>query len=128
MEIFGLGIVAACYFAGNFLGRIFGQAIGIGGNVGGVGIAMLFLVIAAGIMEKKGGLSQRTDQGIKFLGAIYIPVIVAMAAKMNVVGAVEGGLVAIVAGGLATILSIFLVPLVSKIGAEKRINEIKAEG
>ncbi len=121
MEIYGLGIVAACYFVGNFIGRILGAVIGIGGNVGGVGIAMLLLVIVTARVQKskKGGFSAKTENGILFLSSIYIPVVVAMAASQNVVAAVDGGAVAFLAGGIATIASLFLVPLVAKLGKDK---------
>jgi malonate transporter MadL subunit len=123
MEIYGLGIVAACYFAGNFIGRILGQMIGIGGNVGGVGLAMLFLVLVTAKIHKSGGFSERTERGMLFLSAIYIPVVVAMAAKQNVVAAIDGGAVAFLAGGVATIGAMFLVPLLSKIGTAHQESE-----
>jgi malonate transporter MadL subunit len=120
MVIYGLGIVAACYFTGNFVGRILGQLIGIGGNVGGVGLAMLLLVIVtAKIQKTKGGFSEQTSKGIIFLSSIYIPVVVAMAAKQNVVAAIDGGAVAFLAGGIATIGAMFLVPVISKLGSKE---------
>ena len=120
MQIYGLGIVAACYFVGNFIGRTIGQLIGIGGNVGGVGLAMLALVIVSTRMEKRGGFSEKTEKGILFLSSIYIPVVVAMAAKQNVVAAVDGGAVAFLAGGVATIGALFLVPLLAKLGKDDK--------
>jgi len=120
MEIFGLGIVAACMFAGTFIGRILGQIIGVGGDVGGVGIAMLFLVLLTARMQKIGKpFSEKTSKGILFLSSIYIPVVVAMAATQNVVSAVSGGWVALLAGVVATIGAMFLVPVIAKIGAGK---------
>ncbi len=128
MQIYGLGIVAACYFAGNFIGRILGQLIGIGGNVGGVGLAMLALVIVGAKMQKKGGFSEKTEKGILFLSSIYIPVVVAMAAKQNVVAAIDGGAVAFLAGGIATIGAMLLVPLLSKIGSKSEsFEQVKGE-
>ncbi len=116
MEIFGLGIVAGCYFLGNLVGRVLGQLIGIGGNVGGVGVGMLFLVLYAAWREKKGGMNQRTAGGIKFLSAIYIPVIVAMAGKQNVVAAIDGGFTALLAGALATLAGLMFVPMIARMG------------
>lgn len=122
MEIKGLGIVAACMLVGNFLGRLIGILLGIGGDVGGVGLAMLFLVIVTNYMDKKGGFSEKTSKGIIFLSSIYIPVVVAMSAKQNVVAAVDGGAVAFLAGGVATIGAMFLVPLLSKLGNTENTN------
>lgn len=116
MEIIGMGFVAFFMLLGSFLGRILGQFIGTGGDVGGVGLAMLFMVLAVNYLESNGRMFKpRTENGIKFLSALYIPIIVAMAARLNVVGAINGGLVAILAGGVATIGAMFLVPLLSKL-------------
>lgn len=116
MEIFGLGIVAICMFIGSILGYSIGGFMGVSGNVGGVGIAMLFLVLISNHLEKKGkSFSERTAKGIKFLSALYIPIVVAMAARQNVVAAFEGGVVAFAAGGIATIGAMLLVPVISKL-------------
>ncbi|RCW46633.1 MULTISPECIES: malonate transporter subunit MadL [unclassified Halanaerobium] len=116
MEILGMGYVALFMLIGSFLGRILGQLIGVGGDVGGVGIAMLLMVVTTNYLKSKGRpLHKNTERGVKFLSAIYIPVIVAMAARLNVVGALRGGFVALLAGGVATIGAMFLVPLISKL-------------
>jgi malonate transporter MadL subunit len=120
MEIYGLGIVAACMYIGSFLGISLGKLLGISGNVGGVGFAMLILVVLSNYLEATGNpLLEKTQDGIKFLSALYIPVIVAMAAKQNVVAAVEGGIVAVLAGGIATIGSMLFIPFLSKLTPEK---------
>jgi malonate transporter MadL subunit len=116
MEIIGMGFVAFFMLLGSFLGRILGQFIGTGGDVGGVGLAMLFMILTINYLESRGReFKPRTENGIKFLSALYIPIIVAMAARLNVVGAINGGVVAILAGGVATIGAMFLVPLLSKL-------------
>ena len=45
---------------------------------------------------------------------MYIPIVVAMAAKQNVVAAVSSGWVAILAGTLAVLASFALVPVLAK--------------
>ncbi|MFP4589057.1 MAG: malonate transporter subunit MadL [Candidatus Bipolaricaulota bacterium] len=117
MEILGLGYVAAFVLIGSFLGRVLGALIGVKGNVGGVGIAMLLLVLVTEFLEAKNRpLSEGTQRGIKLLSALFIPVIVAMTARLNVVGATEGGAVALVAGASAVIVGlVLLVPLISKV-------------
>ena len=116
MEILGMGFVAMFMLIGSFIGRLLGQLIGVGGDVGGVGIAMLLLVLTTNYLKSKGmPLHEKTERGVKFLSAIYIPVIVAMAARLNVVGALKGGFVALLAGGVATIGAMFLVPLLAKL-------------
>jgi len=116
MEILGMGFVAFFMLLGSFLGRLLGQFIGTGGDVGGVGLAMLFMVLTVNYLENRGfNFKTRTENGIRFLSALYIPIIVAMAARLNVVGAIRGGAVAILAGGVTTIGAMFLVPLLSKL-------------
>jgi len=125
MEIFGLGIVAACMYLGSLIGYSIGNALGISGNVGGVGFAMLILVLVSNhVDEKFGGFSERTQKGIFLLSSLYIPIVVAMAARQNVVAAFSGGAVAFLAGGLATIGAMFLVPVIGKLG---KTEELVAE-
>ncbi|MBS4534436.1 malonate transporter subunit MadL [Clostridium sp. D2Q-14] len=116
MEIYGLGIVAFCMFVGSFIGRGIGNLLGISGNVGGVGFAMLILILLTNHFKKKEKpFSERTSKGILLLSSLYIPIVVAMSAKQNVVAAFEGGAVAFLAGGVATIGALLLVPLISKL-------------
>ncbi|MBF4691890.1 malonate transporter subunit MadL [Fusibacter ferrireducens] len=119
MEIYGLGIVAFCMYVGSFIGYFIGKTLGISGNVGGVGFAMLILILLSNYVEKNGGWSERTKNGIYLLSALYIPIVVAMAGIQNVVAAFSGGSIAFVAGGVATIGSMFLVPVIGKLGSEK---------
>jgi len=44
---------------------------------------------------------------------IYIPIVVAMAAKQNVVGALDGGVMALMAGILVVIISFLFIPVIS---------------
>lgn len=116
MEIYGFGLVAICMYIGSFIGMSLGKILGISGNVGGVGFAMLLLVAITNYLESKGKpLSERTQNGIRLLSALYIPIIVAMASRQNVVAAFSGGAIAFLAGGLATIGAMMLVPLIMKL-------------
>lgn len=60
-----------------------------------------------------------TEQGVKFWSAIYIPIVVAMAAQQNVYGALSGGPMAILAGVAAVALAFALVPVLDRIGRKK---------
>lgn len=123
VEIYGLGIVAACFVVGQILGRILGMLIGTGGDVGGVGFAMLFLVLFTYWLEKNDKkLAASTEKGIAFLAGIYIPIIVAMSAIQNVYGALAGGAVAALAGVLSVLVCLALVPVVSRIGGKKNTS------
>ncbi|MDH5588568.1 MAG: malonate transporter subunit MadL [Gemmatimonadota bacterium] len=116
MVIYGVGLLAACFLAGIFLGDLLGALIGVQANVGGVGIAMLLLILYSDALVKRGRLKAPTRQGVIFWSAIYIPVIVAMAAKQNVVAALKGGPAAFTAGALAVVGCLALVPVISRIG------------
>ena len=95
MIIYGTALLAACHLLGIFLGDLLGQALGVKTNVGGVGIAMLLLIFARLHMAKKNILPKLTELGVEYWGAMYIPVVVAMAAQQDVVAALRGGPVAL---------------------------------
>ena len=116
MVIYGVSFLAACMLAGLVLGELLGQLIGVQANVGGVGIAMLLMILLSDRLRKAGRLKPLTEQGILFWSSIYIPVVVAMAAKQNVLAAVKGGPAAILAGVGAVLVSFALVPVLSRIG------------
>lgn len=116
MVIYGTGLLAGCYLAGVFLGDLLGEVVGVEANVGGVGIAMLFLILASDALIKRGRIKPVTRQGVAFWSAIYIPVIVAMAARQDVVAALDGGVMAFTAGALAVVACFLLVPVLSRLG------------
>lgn len=116
MVIYGVALLATCYLVGVFLGDLLGAVIGVQANVGGVGIAMLLLILYSDALVKRGRLKAPTRQGVVFWSAIYIPVIVAMAAKQNVVAALDGGPMAFLAGAMAVLACLALVPALSRIG------------
>ena len=121
MVIFGVTILSFCMFIGMFIGDGLGKLIGVKANVGGVGFAMLFLVLLVDYLLKKEKLSAEAQKGIQFLSAMYIPIIVAMAAKQNVVAAIKGGPTAILAGVLAVFVAFLLVPSVSKLAKKSDV-------
>jgi len=95
MIIYGTALLAVCHLLGIFLGDLLGQAMGVKTNVGGVGIAMLLLIFARLYMAKKDILPKLTELGVEYWGAMYIPVVVAMAAQQDMVSALRGGPVAL---------------------------------
>lgn len=117
MVIYGVAILAGCMIGGLFLGDLLGQLIGVEANVGGVGLAMLIMIFLSDRLRRAGKLKPLTEQGILFWSAIYIPVVVAMAAKQNVLAALKGGPAAILAGTVAVLVSFALVPVLSRVGA-----------
>ena len=84
MTIYGVGILAACFLAGQLIGELLGRLIGIDANVGGVGFAMLLLILVNDKLARNHLLPASTQQGILFWSAMYIPVIVATAKELTV--------------------------------------------
>lgn len=119
MTIYGVGILAFCFIAGQLVGELLGRFINIDANVGGVGFAMFLLIFMNEVLKGKGILTQPFREGIQFWSAMYIPIIVAMSATQNVVAAFSGGYVAILAGSIPTLTLVVLVPMISKIGKRK---------
>ncbi|MHC4226733.1 MAG: malonate transporter subunit MadL, partial [Planctomycetota bacterium] len=118
MIIYGVALLSGCFLLGLLGGEILGVILGVQANVGGVGIAMLLLVLACSLRKFKTLVEGDSGKGIKFWSAMYIPIIVAMAARQNVVAAVNGGMVALIAGVMAVIACFSLVPVISKLGSK----------
>ena len=116
MAIYGTALLSFCLLVGLIVGRLLGALVGVDANVGGVGIAMLLLVLSCDHLHRSGRLQPPTERGIAFWSSIYIPIVVAMAASQNVLAAIQGGPVAIVAGVLVVIACFALVPWISRIG------------
>ncbi len=123
MIVYGVALLSACLILGMLIGEVLGVALGVEANVGGVGIAMLFLVLASNSDKLKALVDGASGTGIQFWSAMYIPIVVAMAARQNVVAAFEGGMLAVVAGVAAVIVSFALVPVISKIGNSDTSSE-----
>jgi malonate transporter MadL subunit len=119
MKIYGVAFLAGCYLVGQLIGQYLGVILGIGGNVGGVGIGMLLLVLINHRFYRKTGMNPETKAGILFWTSMYIPVVIAMSAILNVKAAISGGWVAIAAGVLATSFCYLLVPALSKLSKTK---------
>ena len=130
MIIYGVALLAACMLAGNIIGELIGMAIGVSSNVGGVGLAMLLLVFVVYRLQKAGCLDTSSRRGVEFWSSLYIPIVVAMAASQNVVGAVTGGPVALVGGLIVVAASFALVPVIARLGKGKYavpLDDIEAE-
>ena len=116
MIVYGVALLSGCLIFGMLIGESIGVALNVDANVGGVGIAMIFLVLASNSEKFKSLTDGAAGTGIKFWSAMYIPIVVAMAARQDVAGATEGGILALVAGVAAVTVSFALVPVLSRIG------------
>lgn len=119
MIVYGVALLSVCLVIGMLVGETLGALLGVQANVGGVGIAMLLLVFASNSETFKAMTTGAAASGIQFWSAMYIPIVIAMAAQQNVVAATSGGLLALVAGIAAVVVSFALVPLLSKLGQSK---------
>ena len=120
MIIYGTALLAACHLLGIFLGDLLGQMLGVKTNVGGVGIAMLLLIASRLYMQKRDILPKLTELGVEYWGAMYIPVVVAMAAQQDMVAALRGGPVAL----LAAVISVAVCAgVISAINRSERRDE-----
>lgn len=122
MKIYGVALLAFCFLIGKLIGNYLGILIGLKSDVGGVGFAMLFLMLSYSYFKKKGLVKEMTAQGILFWSSMYLPIIIAMAATQNVKAAISQGPIAVVIGVVVTITGFLLVPLISKIGQSKKKN------
>jgi len=129
LVIYGVALLSICLISGLFVGEVLGKIIGVQANVGGVGIAMLLLIFISDVLRKRSRLTEVSQRGVVFWSAIYIPVVVAMAAKQNVLGAIKGGPAALLAGALAVAVCFAFVPVISRIGGERAsLSEDKPAG
>jgi malonate transporter MadL subunit len=80
---------------------------------------MLLLILLSNLSSHRFRLSPMTESGIHFWSAMYIPIVVAMAARQNVAAAVSSGWMAIIAGVAAVAVSFAMIPLLAKIGGDK---------
>ncbi len=115
MAIYGVALLAACYIVGIFLGDIFGALVGVKANVGGVGFAMLFLILLTNKGIDAGWLDKKSQSGISFWSAMYIPIVVAMSSIQNVVAALRGGPLAIGGGLVGVAVAFAFIPIINKI-------------
>lgn len=115
MVIYGVALLSLCMLVGVFVGDILGEMLGAQANVGGVGIAMLLLIVLSSFSRHEFKLSEPTQEGINFWSAMYIPIVVAMAARQDVLAALSGGWMAITAGIAAVAVSFAAIPLLDRI-------------
>ncbi|MDZ5650054.1 malonate transporter subunit MadL [Nitrospirillum sp. BR 11828] len=128
MTISGVALLAICTLLGTFLGDLLGSLLGVKANVGGVGIAMLLLIAARLWMARRGLLTPGVKFGVEFWGALYIPIVVAMAAQQNVLVAARSGPLVLIAGIAAVLLCFATVAIISRLGKKgETMDEIEAK-
>ena len=116
MVIYGVALLSFCMLAGMFVGDLIGVTLGVEANVGGVGVAMLLLLALSNLSSKEMAIGPVTETGVGFWSAMYIPIVVAMAARQNVLAALSSGWMAIIAGVAAVAASFALIPVLARLG------------
>ena len=119
MVIYGIALLGICTLVGLYTGQLLGAFFGIDTNVGGIGIAMLLLMYFSNSLNARFKLGDISEKGITFWSMIYIPIVVAMAAKQNVIGAIDGGFMAILAGIIVVLVSFIFIPIISNFEKNK---------
>ena len=127
MIIYGVALLAICTLVGIVAGDLLGALMGVQSNVGGVGIAMLLLIFVRLYMHRHGGLSKECELGVGFWGAMYIPVVVAMAAQQDVVAALRGGPVAVLAAIGSVVVCGAVISLINRMESPAAIAAAEAE-
>lgn len=110
MIIYGVALLAFCFLTGNYIGDILGALLGVKANVGGVGFAMLLLIILTNKGIDAGWLDKKGQEGIAFWSAMYIPIVVAMSS-------IQDGTIAVLGGVLGVALGFVFIPILRKFGA-----------
>ena len=119
MVIYGIALLGICTLIGLIAGKLLGSLFGIDANVGGIGIAMFLLMYFSSSFNTFFKIGDITEKGITFWSMIYIPIVVAMAAKQNVVGAIDGGFIALLAGIVVVVVSFIFIPIITNFDKNK---------
>lgn len=117
--IYGVALLAGCMFVGSFFGNVLGLLTGLNSDIGGVGFAMILLLLITNSPKITKLLPEKYEKGIGFWKEMYIPVTIAMAASQNVVSALSGGIIALVLGLGVVLLMLFLIPVFNKFTSKK---------
>ena len=125
MVIYGIALLGICTLIGLMLGALLGSLFGIDANVGGIGIAMFLLMYFSSSLSASFQIGNISEKGITFWSMIYIPIVVAMAAKQNVIGALDSGLMALIAGITVVAVSFLFIPIITNFKRDRWISSKK---
>ena len=114
MLLLGVALLAGCYIIGQISGESLGHYLGINNNVGGVGFAMLLLIITQNELEKRNLFHVEMGEGVMFWSKMYIPAIVGMSSIQNGRVAFNTRILALLAGLLPVAIRLLFMPILSK--------------
>ena len=121
--IYGVAVLAGCMLAGTFIGTVFGNVIGAGTEIGGVGFAMLLLIFITNCEKLKFTQKPAFIQGMTYWKAMFIPVVIAMTSCQNVFSMLSSSIVAIAAGAAAVGFSYFMLYILHIISKRKEADK-----
>jgi malonate transporter MadL subunit len=110
----GLAFLSISFILGMWTGELLGSWLGINANVGGVGFAMIFLILSKEYFTRRSWWKSELEFGIEFWNKLYIPVVIAMAASLNVKSAISSGTLAVFAGIVPVIIAFAVFYLMMK--------------
>ncbi len=126
--IYGVALLAGCMFVGSFIGNLLGLWTGLGSDIGGVGFAMILLLLLTNSKTVNKILPQGYTQGINFWKEMFIPVIIAMSTSQNVISALDGGALALTLGAGIVVIMLLLIPVFNMFPSKETKNEAQREG
>ena len=125
--IYGTALLAACMLCGSYIGNVFGSLLGLNSDVGGVGFAMLLLLLVTNSKKISEKLPKGTSDGLNFWSGMFLPIIIAMSAGQNVYSAMSSGALAVIAGLAATALAFVLVPVLGLMNKKNTDDSVGGE-
>ena len=125
--IYGVALLAGCAFVGSFIGNLLGLWTGLNSDIGGVGFAMVLLLILTNSKAVNKILPEGYTKGINFWKEMFIPVIIAMSASQNVVSALDGGVLALVLGVGIVVIMLLLIPVFNAFSPKETEDEANKE-
>ena len=125
--IYGVALLAGCMFVGSFIGNILGLLTGLGSDIGGVGFAMLLLLLVTNSKKITSWLPEKYEKGLEFWKDMFIPVVIAMSSAQDVYHALSGGMLAFVGGVAVIVASFIIVAILSRFTNKKAAKEEKTE-
>ncbi len=121
--IYGVALLSGCMLVGSFIGNLLGLLTGLNSDIGGVGFAMLLLLVLTNSKKVNEIMPKGYEKGLNFWKEMFIPVIIAMSASQNVISALDGGLLALVSGLGVVLVSFLLIPVFNKFIGDSTIEE-----
>lgn len=62
MPIYGTALLSLCLLTGLTVGRLIGAALGVDADIGGVGIAMILLIVGCDALQRRGPMKAPTER------------------------------------------------------------------